>query len=257
MADTGSADERLRAALDLWWRSPTTRTEAEVHAALVGARVFVAIAARSTGEQIDPDTGRRAESGAEMALLTLVGSAGGRAVPAFLDAGSAVGFRPGARPVALDGAGLCRAALEDGAVAVLLDPGGAALTLRGATLGSLAGSRVPIAGTSLSSRRTAQPPAETGDAPPVLLAALSAALATEPVAAARLLRGPDGLVLGVVPTRDLDPAGLATLAARVLPRLAGALPAEGLALAVVEPSGPGRDVPLASAPRRRWFRPAR
>ena len=84
----------------------------------------VQITATSTAEHVEAGTGLRAESSAEMALLSLVGSAGGLAVPLFLDAAGPVAFRPGARPVPLPAPEACGAALQDGAVAVLLDPPG-------------------------------------------------------------------------------------------------------------------------------------
>ena len=65
---------------------------------------------------------------------------------------------------------------------------------------------------------------------------------------ARLLEGPDGLVLGL--DADLDPAGLAALADRVVRRLGPALPLDGLDVAVVG-TGPGIPVTLPSGPTRR------
>jgi len=254
--DTGEPDAQLAAALAAWEQDPTPAARAEALAALVGSRVFAAITAASTAEHVEPGTGLRAESSAEMALLTLVGSSGGRAVPLFLDAGGAVGFRPGARPVALPAPDACAAALQDGAVAVLVDPAAAALVVSGAELGELAAGRVPIARTALSSHRTTAALGTPVEVDPALVTALTGALRPEPVLAARLLAGPDGLVLGLVPAGDLGPAGLAALAARVLPRLAGALPAAGLDVAVVGPEGPGLVVAL-DRPRRRWFRRGR
>ena len=100
-----------------------------------------------------------------------------------------------------------------------------------------------IAGTGLSSRVAigqATAPAQVDDR---LLAVLGSALRGEPVRAARVLQGPDSLVLGVV--ADLDPGALAALAARVLPRVRAVLPTGGLDLMVVAPDGPGTPVPLA------------
>ena len=263
MSDSGLPDARLAAALTIWRATTSPADRAEVLAALCGARVFVAITATSTAEHVEPGTGLRAESSAEMALLSLVGSAGGRAVPLFLDAGGPVAFRTGARPLPLPAPEACSAALQDGAVAVLLDPPGAALPLSGEELRELACGRVPIAGTALSARLTSTALHEPGEVDPALVRALSAALRDEPVRQARLLEGPDGLVLGVTPDRDadldtadldaagLDAAGLAALAGRVLPRLRGVLPPAGLDLAVVGPDAPGRVVPLRSASRRR------
>jgi hypothetical protein len=175
-----------------------------------------------------------------MALLTLVGSAGGRAVPLFLDAGAAVAFRPGARPVPLPGPEACAAALEDGAVAVLVDPPGAALVVTGTELRELAGGRVPVAGAPLSSSRSSHVLTAPAHADAALLRALADALHGEPVRAARLLAGPDGPVLGVVAGEPLAPAALAALAGRVLPRTG----VPDLAVAEVPADGPGVPVPL-------------
>lgn len=252
MTETGQADVRLAAALLAHTAAPGPATRAEVLAALAGARVFVAISATSTAEHVAAGTGLRAESSAEMALLSLVGSAGGRAVPLFLDAGAAVAFRDGARPVPLPAPDACGAALDDGAVAVLLDPPGAALAVIGSDLSELAAGRVPIAGTGLSSRRRSVELQAPDVVPPGLSRALGRALRAEPVRAARLLSGPDGPVLGVV--GELDPAQLTALAARVLPQVRADLPPDGLDLAVVPAHGPGVEVPLG---RGRWLRRGR
>ena len=251
VGDTGGADPRLAAALARLTATPGTAARAEVLAALVGARVFAPVTARSTAEHVEEHTGLRAESSAEMVLLSLVGSAGGRAVPLFVDAAGAVSFRAGARPVPLPGPDACAAALQDGAAGVLLDPPGAALALTGPELHELALGRVPVAGAPLSTARTTAPLTAPSDADPDLLARVADALQGEPVQAARLLQGPDGPVLGVVPQAPLDAAALAALAARVLPSVGVA----DLALAVVAPGGPGLAVPLRQAPgRRSWWR---
>jgi len=238
VTDSGLADARLAAALVGWDDRPDAASAAEVYAALAGARVFAAITATPA-----------AGSGAQMAVLTLRGSAGGRALPAFLDVEAVVRFHTGARPKALSGPDAGAAALADGAVAVLLDPPGAAFVVTGAQLADLAAGRVPIAGTSLSSRRTTDTLTHPTQADPILLAALVEALEHEPVRAARLLAGPDGPVLGLVPRHPLDAAALAGLAARLRPRLGGALPTAGLDVALVGAEGPGLPVPLKT--RRR------
>lgn len=248
VSETGLPDERLAAALTAWVARPSAPARAEVLAALAGARVFVAITATSTAEHVEASTGLPAESSADMALLSLVGSAGGRAVPLFLDAAGPVAFRVGARPVPLPAPEACGAALQDGAVAVLLDPPGAALVVTGAELVELAAGRVAIAGTGLSSRVSTGPLSAPEQVDDRLLAALGQALRGEGVRAARVLHGPDGPVLGVV--ADLDPAGLTALAARVLPQVRGVLPPGGLDIAVVAADGPGRVVPLG----RGWLR---
>lgn len=244
MSDTGLADPRLVAALRAYAAERSPAARAEALAAVAGARLFAAVTATSTADHVEEGTGLRAESTAEMVLLTLVGSAGGRAVPLFLDAGTAVAFRPGARPVPLPGPEACAAALEDGAVAVLVDPPGAALVVTGADLRELAAGRVPVAGAPLSTARTATTLTAPADVDEALLRTLGAALQDEQVRAARLLAGPDGPVLGVVGA--LTAGELAALAARVLPRAGVA----DLALADVPAEGPGIAVPLRR--RRRW-----
>ena len=245
MADTGGADARLVAALAAVQRAPGAAARAEVLAALAGARVYVAVTSRSAVEHALGDARK-----AEPVLLTLVGSAGGRAVPLFLDLAAAVAFRPGARPVPTDGPEACRAALDDGAVTVLLDPPGAALALTAGELRELASGRVPVPGAALSARRTTEQLAAPDEVDAALLAAVAEALQGEPVLAARLLDGPDGPVLGLVPARPLDPAGLAALAGRVLPRVGR----PDLALAVVPVEGPGAAVPLRTGWRTRLGR---
>ena len=247
MDDDGLADPLVAAALAGWAVDRTPASRAQALVALSRARVFAAITARSTAEHVDPGTGLRAESTAEMALVTLAGSTG-RAVPVFLDVPSLLSYAEAVRPVRLSVAEACTAALEDGAVAVLVDPPGAALVLSRTEVTELAAGRVPVPGAGLSARQTSQELTTPQDPDPRLVDALSQALRGEPVAAARLLSGPDGPVLGVVPRSALDPADLAALAVRLAPRLP-----QPMDLAVVPASGPGVPVPL----RRRGLRRGR
>lgn len=238
VGDTGEPDTRLAAALRAWQDAPGTAQRAAALAALVDARVFVCVAARPTADSV------------EMALLTVVRTDGARVLPVFSDGHAVQRWRREARPVPVPAPQACAAALADGASGVLLDPTGAALAVDADELTRLARGWAPVAGTSLASRRTTA--ALTAPSAPVdadLVAALAAALASEPVRSARLLEGPDGLVLGV--DADLDAAALAALASRVLRRLGPALPPDGLDLAVVPPDGPGSPVLV---PARGWWR---
>lgn len=247
--DTGLADPAVVAALGEWTAAPGPRTRARALSVLATARVFAAVTARSTAEHVDAGTGLRAESTAEMALVTLAGSTG-RAVPVFLDVPGVTGFADGARPVSLTVPQACSAARDDGAVAVVVDPQGAALVLESDELVELAAGRVPVPGARLSARHSTEQLRAPVTAPdPLLMTRLSEALRTEPVHQARLLDGPDGPVLGVVPQAPLDPAALAALAQRLAPRLTAPLD-----LAVVAPDGPGAVVPLR---RRGWLRRGR
>lgn len=239
--DDGSPEPRLARALTAYDGTPATR--AEVLAAVAGARLFVAVTATSTAEHVEAGTGLRAESSAEMALVSLVAADGARAVPAFADTAALKRWRLDVRPVPVDAAYLSRAALDDGAVAVLLDPAGAAVVLAESDLRAFAAGYVPVAGAAVAARRTTETLAAPAEAPdPALVRALADALAPERLRAARLLDGPSGPVLGVAPRRPLDPAALAALAGRVAQRLGERLPAGGLDVAVVPPKGPGAPV---------------
>ena len=249
MSDTGEADARLAAALAAYDDRPVSR--AEVLAALSGARVFVAITATSTAEHTAEATGLRAESSAEMALVSVVASDGARAVPAFADTAALKRWRLDVRPVRVATEYLAHAALDDGADAILLDPAGAAVVLRADDLAALAAGYVPVPGSRLAARWTATDLTAPADPPdPRLVVALADAVRPEQVRAARLLDGPAGPVLGIAPRRPLDPAALAELARRVMARLGPALPPGGLDVAVVPLNGPGHHVS-----RRRWPSP--
>ena len=248
--DVGEADPRLASALARGCSTPADL--AGLHAALLGARVLVPMTAVAAQTRVT-EFGLRADSKAEMAVLTLVID-GAAALPVFSSLAQLHAWSPLARPVPMSGAQACQSALEQGAVAVVLDPAGAGLTVR--ALGDLARGWVPVAGADLAVRHTtAELTALTVAPDPALVTALSAAVADEQVLAARLLQGPDGLVLGVLPRDATDPAALAALAARVLARLGPALPPDGLDLAVIGLAGPGLD--LLPRRRRSWFRPGR
>jgi hypothetical protein len=238
MTDQGEADPRLAAALLVHDGSLPAR--AEVLAALAGARVFVAITATATAEETAAATGLRAESSAEMALVSVVASDGERALPAFASVADLRRWRLDVRPVPVAAPYLARAALDDGAAAVVLDPGGAGVVLRRADLTALAAGYVPVPGADLAAQRTTAVLTAPAAAPdPAFVAALEAAVRPERPRAARLLDGPAGPVLGIAPRRPLDAGALTALAQRVMLRLGASLPPAGLDLAIVPPAGPG------------------
>jgi hypothetical protein len=240
--DTGTADPRLARALSAY--DGSAAVHAEVLAALVDARVFAPVTATATAEHVEEGTGLRAESSAELAVLLLATGEGDRALPVFSSTAAMRQWRLDVRPVALTGPEAAQAAVEQGASALLVD---AQIAI--GELADLAAGWVPVVGSRLATRagevRLTEPP----EVPEELVTALRAALGGEDLRAARLLAGPDGLVLGVAPRGPTDPAQLAALAARVVDRLGSALPPDGLDLAHVEPRGPGRDLL-----RRRWRR---
>jgi len=239
--DQGHPDVRLGPAVTAGVATPAAR--AELLAALVQARVFAAVTATATGREVAPASGLSAESSAELAVLLVQAPDGSRALPVFSGLAELAAWRPDVRPVVLTGAQACQAAVDEGASAVLLDPAGPAIELTQDEMSSLADGRVPVPGSSLSTRRTSVAlTGLTGPPPPELVRVLRVALADEGLAAARLLQGPDGLVLGVAGDRPLPGGQLAALAARVVRAAGPALPVAGIDLAEVAVTGPGLDL---------------
>ncbi len=88
---------------------------------LATSRVFVPVSAqliRSDQHQRVAD-----DKHAEMALVSITGRDGRRAVPAFTSVAALVAWRPDLRPVPVEGARAARTAVDDGAAALLVDPG--------------------------------------------------------------------------------------------------------------------------------------
>lgn len=245
-ADDGRADPRLVAALAADDGSPAARSE--VLAALVGARVFLALAARAVDRERAPVAEPVRESGAQLSLLSLRVDSGARALPVFADGHQVQRWQECARPRPVTGPLACATALEDSADVLLLDPLGAAIVVRGSALRELAAGRVPVAGAALSTRREQAGLSAGAPADPALVAALGRALAGEPVSAARLLAGPDGPALVVTLDASPTPAALVALADRVRQRLGPDLPPDGLDLAALPDDGRGEPVPLVGRP---------
>jgi hypothetical protein len=254
-SDDGAPDPRLTEALQRWKAAPGAAARAEVLAALSGARVFLALAARATGTEVSETTGLVQERSAEMALLSVVRPDGARALPAFTDGHAVQRWRPEARPVPVPGPLACSTARDDAAAALLLDPPTAGFVVDAGELAALAAGRVPVPGSAVSTRRTsASLTAPSGPLDERLVAGLVAALTGEAVRSARLLDGPDGPVLGIVPVGPASAADLAGLADRVARRLGPLLPAGGLDLAAVPPDGPGHPLPMPVTGRRGLLR---
>ena len=118
--DDGSAAADLEAALRAY--AEGTGGEHAVLAALSGSRLLVPVVAILTeDETVD---GLRREKESEMALPTLVGDDGRRAVLAFTSTAGLARWRPDARPVAVRTAQACQAALDEPADAVVIDVAG-------------------------------------------------------------------------------------------------------------------------------------
>jgi hypothetical protein len=107
--DDGRADARLARGLAGWAADPTA--EADVVAALAAARVFVPVVAVS-----DED--------AHVALLTVTGADGRRALPVFTSPEALTRWRSEARPVPVPGRRAALSAVAEGCDLLDLDPAG-------------------------------------------------------------------------------------------------------------------------------------
>ena len=147
-SDDGSADPRLRAALD-------AGDAGRISAALVDARLIVGVVAL-------PGTEHASEG--EMALALLESSSGARALPAFTDLDALARWRTDARPVPRPATELAAAVQAEGMSALVVDVAGPVpWTVRADEVAALAAGYVP-AGEALAARRTAptlRPPSWT------------------------------------------------------------------------------------------------
>lgn len=96
-----------------------------VLAAMLDARLLVPVVAVLDSAEGDESTGElRREKDSHMATVTLVNPDGRRGLLAFTGTAAMTAWRGDARPVAATAARVARAALDEGADAVLLDPAG-------------------------------------------------------------------------------------------------------------------------------------
>ncbi|KAF4411069.1 MULTISPECIES: SseB family protein [Streptomyces] len=119
--DDGSADPRLAAALAAY--ADDRGAEPEVLAALPGTRLLVPVVAVLGEAETGPD-GLRREKSSDMAVPTLQGPGGRRALPAFTSTESLARWDPAARPVAVPLHQALRAAAQERADTVVLDLAG-------------------------------------------------------------------------------------------------------------------------------------
>jgi hypothetical protein len=120
--DDGSADPRLCEALAGY---AAGRVGAHVVLRrLRGTRLLVPIVAVLTEEEETPPGGLRREKSSDMALPTLIGEDGRRGVLGFTCAETMRAWRADARPVAVAAGDACRAALDEGADALVVDVAG-------------------------------------------------------------------------------------------------------------------------------------
>jgi len=192
--DRGDADPQVAAALAAFGAGQGS--EHATLAALAGARLLVPVVAVLTeAAPVDrpPAGGLRREKASEMALPTLLGSDGRRAVLAFTCLPSLTGWRPDARPVPVTAGQVWQAGVQEASAVVIDIAGPVPFAVDGARLAALAGGH----------------PAPLPHNDPDLQALAGAALAGEPlIAGFALMPGSGGsdLTIQVTLARGYGPA---------------------------------------------------
>ncbi len=204
--DAGGADHALAAALA--GHAVGEAGEQEVLAALVGARLLVPVVAVLVDEQqsVDPAATRH-EKITDMALVTLVGRDGRRALPVFTSLATLAGWRSDARPVPVEASRAALSAVAEGAEVLVLDVNGP--------------HRFDVSGPALEAlaRGRAWVPPHTD---PEVREAIAAAAQGEPaIAAVRIAAGESRSVRAtLVSSPEVDLADVAAAARAVAARLA-------------------------------------
>ena len=142
--DRGDADPQVAAALAAFGAGQGS--EHATLAALAGARLLVPVVAVLTeAAPVDrpPAGGLRREKASEMALPTLLGSDGRRAVLAFTCLPSLTGWRPDARPVPVTAGQVWQAGVQEASAVVIDIAGPVPFAVDGARLAALAEGRPP------------------------------------------------------------------------------------------------------------------
>lgn len=135
--DDGSAPPDLLAAV-------ATGLGAAVVRALLTSRVLVPVVAVLDQVEVGED-GLAREKSADMAVVTIQSPTGRSALPVFSSVAALAAWNPRARPVPVAGILAARAAHDEGADTLLLDPAGPArFALDGPLLAQLAEGREPV-----------------------------------------------------------------------------------------------------------------
>jgi hypothetical protein len=200
--DSGAADAALAAALEA--HAGGFSTPREVMAALAAARVLVPVVA-VLGEEEDVAEGAlRREKSADMALPTLIGRDGRKALPVFTSLAALAAWDASARPVPVETARAALSAVSEGCTVLVVDVAGPH---------SFVAERPQL--WALAQQRAWLPAYDDRD----VIAAVHAAVAGEP-ASASVAPGSEGEPELVV-TLDIGDADSRAVAERVAQRLAG------------------------------------
>lgn len=119
--DDGRADPALRAALTTYAADPGRHLD--VFAALQRARLLVPVVAVLGDVEVD-DAGVTHDKSSDMATALLTGPDGRRALVAFCGLDSLAAWRGDARPVPVTAVLAARAAVQEGAAALVIDVAG-------------------------------------------------------------------------------------------------------------------------------------
>lgn len=119
--DDGSADPAVAERLDSYSRGEAG--DRQVLAALGDSRLLVPVVAVA-GETEQDEAGLEHEKNSDIALPLMVGQDGRRGVLGFTSVDSARAWRADARPVPVTAVEACRAAMDEGADAVVVDVSG-------------------------------------------------------------------------------------------------------------------------------------
>lgn len=117
--DTGEADPVVLSALAAFESGQAGA--AVVDGVLAGSRVLVPVLAVLAESAMAKD-GLRRDQAADMAMVTITGRDGRRGLPVFTSVSALQEWNAEARPVPVEVARAARAALDDGADALLVDP---------------------------------------------------------------------------------------------------------------------------------------
>ncbi len=117
--DTGEADPVVLSALAAFESGQAGA--AAVDGVLAGSRVLVPVLAVATESDAGAD-GLRRDKTADVAMVTVTGRDGRRGLPVFTSVAALQEWNAEARPVPVEAARAARAALDDGAEALLVDP---------------------------------------------------------------------------------------------------------------------------------------
>jgi len=247
--DTGAPDPALTAALAAWAATPTTEATAQVHTALLDARLLVPVVAALLPVDGAGAAAPANDGAAQMSLPTILGRDGRVALPAFSSVDALAQWRAEARPVPIAGADVFRAVLAEGCSALLVDvTGPVTFVVEGQVLHDLAAGYVPVlAGgeETLAARTVAGglPVVAPAVLPaPEALAGICAALEGEPLIAEAYLLAPaegpqhSGVTVALVLDDEIDSSEVVVMVRRVAAALERTpLGRGGLDIAVLTP----------------------